>query len=321
MLAITVACLTFSGSKDYAGLFAGYKKNFSKAYESPAHEAKAFAAFSAAEDAITTHNSKASSFKLGHNAHSDKVWEEFFQGGYIPRSKRNHTAAKLHQARPLSQVATSVDWVTSGAVTGVKNQGQCGSCWSFSTTGAIEGAYYIASGTLTSFSEEMLVECDTTDSGCNGGSMDNAFTWVETHGLATESSYPYTSSSGTSGTCDSTANPVVTVTGYTDVSSEDDLQSAVAQQPVSVAIEADQSVFQYYTSGVIDSTSCGTTLDHGVLVVGYGTDSTYGAYWKVKNSWGTTWGEEGYVRIAKGSNMCGIAMDPSYPTGAQAWSA
>merc|ERR1719281_355057 len=148
--------------------------------------------------------------------------------------------------------------------------------------------------------------------------MDNAFDWVEENGIATEASYAYTSGEGTTGTCSSSkkADAVVTVGGFTDVpqGDEDALKSAVAQNPVSVAIEADKSVFQLYSSGVLDSTACGTQLDHGVLVVGYGTDTASGTdYWKVKNSWGATWGESGYIRMARGVNQCGIASQPSYP--------
>jgi KDEL-tailed cysteine endopeptidase len=149
-----------------------------------------------------------------------------------------------------------------------------------------------------------------------------AFKFVAAQGDSIESSYAYT---GTAGTCsssnESTASGLKqsTVTGYTDVTanSESALQAAVAQQPVSVAIEADQSVFQFYSSGVLTSSSCGTSLDHGVLAVGYGADSGTD-YWKVKNSWGATWGEDGYIRmernVATTGGMCGIAADASYPT-------
>jgi len=152
--------------------------------------------------------------------------------------------------------------------------------------------------------------------------MDNAFTWIQQKGgIAAESAYPYTSGSGTSGTCNSGASgqEVVTVSGHTDVPSkdEDSLLKAVALGPVSVAIEADKSPFQLYKGGVLDSTACGTKLDHGVLVVGYGTDGGKD-YWKVKNSWGASWGEQGYLRMVRGKNMCGIAQQPSYPTGATA---
>ena len=147
--------------------------------------------------------------------------------------------------------------------------------------------------------------------------MDNAFKWIETNGICSEADYPYTSGTGASGTCKSPAcSPVATLTGFKDVPSEDEsaLQDAITQQPVSVAIEADKSAFQLYKSGVLDSATCGTKLDHGVLAVGYGTDAGKD-YYKVKNSWGATWGEDGYVRMVRGKNMCGIASQASYPTG------
>merc|ERR1719191_709163 len=150
--------------------------------------------------------------------------------------------------------------------------------------------------------------------------MDNAFEWIKQNGIASESAYPYTSGSGTTGTCNTAkkSQPVVTNTGHTDVPAKDEdaLKSAVAKGPVSVAIEADKSAFQLYKSGILDSSSCGTKLDHGVLVVGYGTDGK--DYWKVKNSWGASWGEKGYIRMVRNKNQCGIAQQPSYPTGAKA---
>lgn len=183
----------------------------------------------------------------------------------------------------ITDVAASIDWVAKGAVTPVKNQQQCGSCWAFSTTGAIEGAYFVASGKLESLSEEDLVQCDHNgDQGCQGGLMDNAFDWVSENGICSESAYPYTSGGGTTGTCKTGCSAVVTITGHTDVPSKDEdaLKAAVSKQPVSVAIEADKSAFQLYSGGVLDSAACGTSLDHGVLVVGYGTDGK--DYWKVK---------------------------------------
>merc|ERR1712139_730401 len=124
---------------------------------------------------------------------------------------------------------------------------------------------------------------------------------------------------GTTGTCKKTCKPIVTITGHTDVPSKDEtsLKAAVSKQPVSVAIEADKSAFQLYKGGILDNSACGTNLDHGVLVVGYGTDSGKD-YWKVKNSWGSTWGESGYIRMVRDKNMCGIAQQPSYPTGVKA---
>merc|ERR1712110_605390 len=142
------------------------------------------------------------------------------------------------------------------------NQQSCGSCWAFSSTGSLEGAYFKATGKLVSLSEEDLVQCDKTDSGCKGGLMGNAFEFVKSHGIASENAYPYTSGGGTTGSCNSAkeGQPVVSITGYTDVPSrdEDALKSAVSQQPVSVAIEADKSAFQFYSGGVLDNSACGT---------------------------------------------------------------
>lgn len=204
-------------------------------------------------------------------------------------------------------------------VTPVKNQKKCGSCWAFSTTGAVEGALAVATGKLISLSEEELVQCDSNgDHGCKGGLMNNAFEWIAANPLCTEAQYPYTSGLGLTGTCQRNCVGTVTLTSHKDVPAgdEDALQAAVAKQPVSVAIEADKSAFQLYRAGVLDSEGCGSQLDHGVLVVGYGTDADSGTdFWKVKNSWGPTWGEGGYIRMARGKNMCGIAQQPSYPKG------
>lgn len=224
---------------------------------------------------------------------------------------------------------SSIDWVSNGAVSPVKNQGQCGSCWSFSTTGALEGAYFVTYGTLPSFSEQQLVDCDTLrnggkDHGCNGGLMDNAFSWIKHNGgLCSEANYPYVSGTTTTGgSCNTTCNVITNsdVSGWVDVphKSDDEMMNAVAQQPVSVAIEADQQSFQLYKSGVFIG-DCGTNLDHGVLVVGYGTDSSGNDYYRIKNSWGTTWGDEGYIYIGRGSEynngqgQCGVLLQASYP--------
>lgn len=228
----------------------------------------------------------------------------------------------------LAGIPTSVNWVSKGGVTPVKNQGQCGSCWSFSTTGALEGAYFVKYGKLDSFSEQQLVDCDNRknggkDMGCNGGLMDNAFTWIgKNDGLCSEASYPYTSgTTKTAGTCTTTCSNIANskIASHVDVSpnSDSDMMAAIAQQPVSIAIEADQKDFQLYKSGVF-SGECGTNLDHGVLVVGYGSESSKD-YYLVKNSWGTTWGENGYIKLGRGSEynsgagQCGMLMQGSYP--------
>merc|ERR1711982_283069 len=189
------------------------------------------------------------------------------------------------------------------------NQGQCGSCWAFSSTGGLEGQWEIATGNLQSISEQQLVDCSKNggNAGCNGGLMDNSFTWYENQAAATENSYPYTARDGSCKSSFSTAIPQGGVTGYKDVgNSGDSLTSAIMNAPVSVAIEADQAAFQQYTGGVITS-GCGSNLDHGVLAVGVNSDGSI----KVKNSWGTSWGVNGFVNIATG--QCGITQSASYP--------
>ncbi|KAK2079410.1 hypothetical protein QBZ16_003101 [Prototheca wickerhamii] len=219
----------------------------------------------------------------------------------------------------------SVDWREKNAVTEVKNQKMCGSCWSFATTGSIEGANAIHTGKLVSLSEQQMVDCDRErDNGCHGGLMDYAYEYVlKNGGLDSEEDYPYTAEEGV---CDRRREKrhVVTIDGYEDVPrmNEGALRAAVARQPVAVAIEADQRPFQLYAGGVLD-TACGTALDHGVLVVGYGSfnnGTTDLPYWLVKNSWGGAWGDKGYIKLLRsplgapsGPGQCGIAMQASYP--------
>jgi len=294
-------------------LFREWMKKYNKVYglsEAPMR----FAIWNKAYDFAKEHNAKGLSWTCGVNQFSDLTREEFsaMYLGY------NWNPNRIRRVKLLDERAinASVDWRTKGAVTPIKNQGQCGSCWSFSATGALEGLHFLTNGTLLSFSEQQLMDCSTSygNQGCNGGEMDAAFSYVKSQGIMTESDYPYTAEDGN---CQYVASEVVFQnTGYTDVTqdSPSQLKAAVNLGPVSIAIEADQNSFQQYTSGVISS-DCGTNLDHGVLIVGYNESK----YWIVKNSWGTAWGEQGYVNIAmgkqnNGAGVCGINSDPSYPT-------
>jgi len=280
------------------------------------------------DDIIEQHNAQKSTFTLGHNQFShmnSEEWKAYVKGTGKPTKQ---TAKFTHNA-PVQAKAkgASKDWVAEGAVNAIKDQGQCGSCWAFSTVGALEGAYQIKNNQLNTFSEQYLVSCDNrknggTDLGCNGGLMDSAFEWLQSNGgIASGADVPYTSgTTKQNGDCDLTVAKVAGTApkSWTDVkaNSDDAMISALDQQPVAVAIEADQPAFQLYKSGVFTA-ACGTNLDHGVLAVGYGTDNGVDFY-KVRNSWGGSWGENGYIRFARGiaqkEGQCGILMEASYPT-------
>lgn len=268
---------------------------------------------------IKDHNKRADqgleNWRMGVNEYTDLEWHEFKEvlgiGKCTFERKRK---GKLANLRKVKEKAEGVDWRTKNAVTPVKNQAACGSCWAFSTTGSTEGAVAIATGKLTSLSEQQLVDCSKAEGnhGCQGGLMDYGFKYIiQNGGIDTEDDYPYKAKNGQ---CDrtKTSKHVSELKSFRDVKSEDEaeLAKAVTQQPVSVAIEADQAAFQHYRTGVFDST-CGTKLDHGVLAVGYTSQA-----WIVKNSWGSTWGMEGYIEMKRGvseKGICGIAMQPSYP--------
>ncbi|XP_027915817.1 vignain-like [Vigna unguiculata] len=213
----------------------------------------------------------------------------------------------------VDRVPASVDWRNRGAVTDVKNQGQCGSCWAFSTIAAVEGINQIKTGKLVSLSEQELVDCDTQNYGCNGGFMEWAFDYIKRYGITTENNYPYVARDGT---CDTSKvqQPAVSIDGYESVprNNEAALINVVANQPVSVAIDAGGYDFQFYSEGVFTGL-CGTELNHGVAIVGYGTTQDGTKYWIVKNSWGSEWGENGYIRMQRDVDLCGIAMEASYP--------
>ncbi|GFO41743.1 cathepsin [Plakobranchus ocellatus] len=235
------------------------------------------------------------------------------------RMRTNHGTGLVHADTDVTDAPDEVDWTTKGYVTPIKNQGQCGSCWAFSATGSLEGQTFRKYGRLTSLSEQNLVDCSSKQGnhGCEGGLMDNAFTYIkENGGIDTESSYPYV---GRDGKCRFSASDIgANCTGYVDVKSKDEsaLQTAVANVgPISVAIDANHITFQLYEGGVYHNFLCSqTNLDHGVLAVGYGTHEGKD-YWLVKNSWGTTWGLKGYIMMSRNrSNNCGIATQASYPT-------
>jgi len=300
--------------------FAKWEAKHNKTYLSGSERLHRMKVFETNVKLIKEHMDKGGDVKLALNSFADLSRAEF-KARYLSLDQRamNSNRTKNVVVKNATALPDKVDWRDKGAVTGIKDQKQCGSCWAFSATGAMEGVFAAKNGSLKSFSEQQLVDCSGSEGneGCNGGLMDYAFSYVQKKGIQSETSYPYTARDGT---CKYDPSKVeIKISGFTDVAAndEDQLAAAVVDHPVAVAIEADSIVFQFYSSGVIDSKSCGTDLDHGVLAVGYDATAPKN-YWIVKNSWGTGWGDKGYVKIlkvagGKSAGICGIAEMASYP--------
>jgi len=303
---------------EYQNAFSNWMHSQSKVYSNAEFQSR-FDKFKVNMDYVRDWNAAGSSTILGLGPLADlsnAEYRDIYLGTRFDGTERLKNAPAFTATGPL---ADTVNWVTKGAVTAIKNQGQCGSCWSFSTTGSTEGAHFLKTGNLVSLSEQNLMDCSHSygNNGCNGGLMDDAFKYIIANkGIDTEESYPY--QTATTYDCRyKAANSGATITTFDDVSSGNEaaLATAVNSRPVSVAIDASHNSFQLYQTGVYYEPACSSTqLDHGVLAVGYGTDGA-SDYWLVKNSWGTTWGQAGYIWMSRNrSNNCGIATMASYPT-------
>jgi len=309
-------------NEEFSADWEAYKTKHGKSYESDAEELRRRQTWELNLKKIAHHNIRYSlgevSYTLGMNKYGDMTNTEFVEmmNGYQQSQKK----AGSQFLPPLNvEIPDSVDWRTKGYVTGVKDQGQCGSCWAFSATGSLEGQTFRKTKKLISLSEQNLVDCsqDQGNQGCDGGLMDQAFTYIQQVGIELEKDYPYTAEDG-----NCVYNPkkkAAEDTGFVDIESgnETALQTAIATVgPISVAIDASQDSFQLYSGGVYDEPNCSSTeLDHGVLAVGYGKDPSGVPYYIVKNSWGADWGLKGYILMSRNKdNQCGIATASSYPT-------
>ncbi|XP_027771723.1 cysteine proteinase COT44-like [Solanum pennellii] len=311
--------------EEVKGIYEIWLAEHGKIYNGLGEKGKRFEIFKDNLRFIEEHNnSKNQTYVLGLNRFADLTNEEYrtmFLGTKSDARRRlvkSKNASHRYVFRASDSVPKSIDWRKKGAVAPIKDQGTCGSCWAFSTVAAVEGINQIATGEMMTLSEQELIDCDRMyNDGCNGGLIDYAFQFIISNGgINTESHYPY---NGIDHICDLVRinAKVVSIDDYEDVAAnEKALKKAVAHQPISVAIEASGRAFQLYSSGIFTG-KCGTQLDHGVVVVGYGTESGVD-YWIVRNSWGTNWGEDGYIKMERNiedtnSGKCGIAMEGSYP--------
>ncbi|XP_053488299.1 procathepsin L-like [Ictalurus furcatus] len=307
--------------------FSAWKLKFGKIYKSVEEESQRKMIWLENRKMVLVHNMLADqglkSYRLGMNYFSDLDNQEYRQSVFKGclrsfNSTKRHSASTFLRQAGGAVLPDTVDWRDKGYVTKVKDQKDCGSCWAFSATGALEGQTFRKTAKLVSLSEQQLVDCSRSfgNMGCGGGWMHWSFEYVkENGGLDTEDSYPYEAKDGPCRYNPATTG--ATCTGYVNITYTDEnaLQEAVATiGPISVAIDAGHISFGQYTSGIYDEPNCSSTdLDHGVLVVGYGTENGQD-YWLVKNSWGLDWGDKGYIKMSRNkNNQCGIATSASYP--------
>jgi len=321
VLALKASAFPF-GNPDLDLEWEDFKQRYDKNYELDGEEQGRRMIWEDNLNFIGEHNAAAANgehtYTVGMNQFGDLTTDEInkFFNGYNSSEQLRGEIVSFENVKD-DGLPSTVDWVNEGYVTGVKNQAQCGSCWAFSATGSLEGQHFKKAGKLVSLSEQNLVDCEKQDFGCMGGLMTHAFAYIKNnHGIDTESSYPYTAKTGKK--CLFKPQDVgATLQSYKTIPAgkENDLQTAVATVgPVSVAIDASQPSFHFYKKGIYYEPDCSSIrLDHGVLAVGYGTDSGKD-YWLVKNSWDTTWGMDGYIKMSRNrKNNCGIATAACYP--------
>jgi len=324
VFACVVLGAVFASAVTPSSLWTQWKLDYQKTYTSAAEDAGRFAIFKENMNKVNKLNKENPRTKFALNKFADLSTEEFkkfYLNSKAPSADPSWPVAPKYSESEVKANPDSWDWRDHGAVTEVKDQGMCGSCWAFSTTGNLEGQWFLAGNTLTELSEQNLVDCDhecmqyqgenVCDQGCDGGLMPNAFTYIEKNGIESESDYPYT---GADGTCQfNKKKSVAKVSNWTMLSSDETQMATwlVKNGPIAVAVDATE--WQFYWEGVL-YIPCGTELDHGFLIVGYGTETDIFfeqmPFWTIKNSWGAGWGEDGYIRIERGVGQCGVTLFP-----------
>jgi len=291
------------GEEDYQTQFVEWVNQYSKLYSTEELFSR-YNIFKFNLGLINEHNAGNHTFTLGLNEFSDMTYEEFvatMTGRFYDQSNEARATVEV-----LGDVPNDVDWRSKGIVNPVKNQGSCGSCWAFSATGAVEGFHAQKTGKLLSLSEQQIVDCchDQGSSGCNGGQETAAVAWVgKQGGQCLGADYPYTARAGT---CKTSCAKTGKVNGVKRISGENALITAIDGTVVTVAVCASGSQWQSYKTGVMDF-ACAKSLNHAILAVGYAPN-----YYIVRNSWGASWGQQGYVMMVRGKNLCGIGQEPSY---------
>jgi C1A family cysteine protease len=316
LFAVVLALLVASAlAANSASLFRDFKHRFNRVYESVEEEQYRFEVFKANVEIARELDARADESHYGVTKFMDLTPAEFKQLFLMTKEIRHKEGVPTARvrARPVG-AGTNFDWGSKGAVTPVYNQGQCGSCWAFSTTEAIESAWFLSGKKLAKLAMQQIVDCDTTDQGCDGGDPPTAYQYViSAGGLDSLSSYPYTAQDGT---CAFKAKDVVAKISDWEYVTQDQDEGAMlnfvsSTGPPSICVDAES--WQYYTGGIITpSDGCGTSLDHCVQLTGFGSANGTD-YWHVRNSWGTDWGEKGYLRVQRGSDVCGIAQEVTWP--------
>lgn len=312
---IMVGCIFSNNLCSHLNEYSRFIETYNKTYSSTTEYIQKYFVFSDNADKINAFNTINTDVQLAMNQYGDLTWYEFSEPRLttFPQRKR-YLDMYLREIPDTTNLISSIDWRQKGVVNKVRNQGQCGSCYSFSAISSLESAVALKHHYLPEFSEQQIVDCATDygNFGCEGGLPDSVFKYVKVNKLCNRSQYEYTASEGECLVSGLHCKNDWSLTKIVDIpSNETYMQYWVSRQPISIGIEADKTIFQFYSKGIIRG-NCGTSIDHAVVIVGFGQENGV-PYWIVRNSWGEGWGEGGYVRIERNKNVCGISAIPSFP--------